>query len=133
MKNLILTLLAILVLSLGGFAQVLIHEDILTINGSENKTYSWYFEHYNGTRYNPRFLKTEVGLIKRLSLTDTTHNSVMYHYTFTFSEGDTITSPYNGNEYSYEFVRDYIFSTDEAWLDTLANWQLQNWGKRLLE
>ena len=125
---LILTLMAF---SLVGISQTLIHTDVLLI-GQDTVYMEWSHEKYIDSD-SPSALVSRVLLTKKLVTSDTTIISPTKSFLLRLNESDSLKNPAGSNYYSYEFVKNYIYTQGQDMKYTLSKWQVLNWVDRYFE
>jgi hypothetical protein len=113
-------------------AQTLILTD--TIYSQSDTIYlKWHHVDFNDSD-KPFVMKTKISLEKILN-SDTVRirpNRLKFVKN-QLIKGDSLKNPYGNNYFSYQFVKDYIYSTNEDMKRTLSLYFLLNEQKRLLE
>ena len=130
MKKLTLLLIALCFAGVS-FGQTLTHTDTLNY-GNDLLLLKWSHVEFIDSDQ-PFKLTSRISLVKELITPDSTFVSSVRTYEKTLREGDSLYNPFDGQYYSYIFVKNYIYTTGEGMKRVLTQLQILNWEERVFE
>ena len=131
MKKLIL-ILSVIFIGLTGISQSPITADSLYFSTNDTIILKWYHDDFGDSDY-PFLMCNEFYMIKEYHTADSISVQPKKDYKRYLGEGDSIKNPNGNNYYTYEFVKNYIYSNGEDMKRTLTLFHIRNWDERILE
>ena len=132
MKKLILLLVIIAGIAIQPQAQTLVLTDTLVTSINDTVFLKWYHTKFVDSDINTS-LVSYITLEKHLIHNDTSYVKKTINFSYNLLEGDSIKNPYGNNYYSYDFVKNYIYTQGEDMKRTLTLYQLMARPQRIFE
>ncbi len=133
MKKLILLLAIIIGITISeSKAQTLVLTDTLLTSQADTVFQEWYHVKFIDSDQNNTLISV-VQLKKKYVFNGITYLKTTKTFKYNLFQGDSILNPYGSNYFTYDFVKNYIYTQGEDMKRTLSLYQLLNRPDRVFE